>query len=238
MDQTYVINPDIHGRDFWKQTTDFNGKIIFLGDYIDPYPSEHISKEMALENFKEILEFKKANPEKVVLLYGNHDGGYFSADICTCRRDIDNYKEIQKLFLDNWDLFDIFYIFTLKDKIFICSHAGIQDEWIDTFYPAETSQKQLELLSNEFKNVLKQKDHFVRAMSEVSFWRGGDSDKSSIVWRDAYESLSARFGFQLFGHSLNRLQQNSMGVCLDLRQPLVIKADKIETLDGDELFTI
>lgn len=70
-----AILGDIHSRSFWKDIIprkDEFKKIIFLGDYLDPYDFEGFTKEQAIVNFKEILEFKKDNPEKVVLLIGNH----------------------------------------------------------------------------------------------------------------------------------------------------------------------
>ena len=70
-----AIISDVHGRQFWKDVIprkDEFEKIIFLGDYLDPYGFEGISNLNALDNFKEILEFKKENIDKVVLLIGNH----------------------------------------------------------------------------------------------------------------------------------------------------------------------
>ena len=58
-----AIIPDVHGRQFWKDVIprkDEFEKIIFLGDYLDPYGFEEISNLNALDNFKEILEFKKS----------------------------------------------------------------------------------------------------------------------------------------------------------------------------------
>lgn len=71
-----LICPDCHGRRFWENPCknhkgEFE-KIVFLGDYVSPYPDEGISNMEALNVFKEIIEFKKENPEKVVLLMGNH----------------------------------------------------------------------------------------------------------------------------------------------------------------------
>lgn len=47
-----LIVPDIHGRKFWKEpcsNVDKYEKIIFLGDYLDPYTwREDISKMMQL----------------------------------------------------------------------------------------------------------------------------------------------------------------------------------------------
>ena len=52
-----IVNPDIHGRHFWEESTkcvnDFD-RIIFLGDYFDPYDFENISVADAIENFKKI----------------------------------------------------------------------------------------------------------------------------------------------------------------------------------------
>ena len=45
--------------------------ILFLGDYLDPYPDEATPEE-ALEGFKDIIKFKEENPELVTLLLGNH----------------------------------------------------------------------------------------------------------------------------------------------------------------------
>ena len=47
-------------------------RIIFLGDYLDEYPDEGITRNQSKENFKEIIDFKSNNPDKVILLLGNH----------------------------------------------------------------------------------------------------------------------------------------------------------------------
>lgn len=58
-----LIIPDIHGRQFWKNAClnhkDEFERIVFLGDYVSPYPSEDISNEKAIEIFEEVLKFKK-----------------------------------------------------------------------------------------------------------------------------------------------------------------------------------
>lgn len=70
-----LVLPDIHGREFWRgpcNDIEKYDKVIFLGDYFDPYDFEHISVPQAIVNFEEILELKKNNMDKVVLLLGNH----------------------------------------------------------------------------------------------------------------------------------------------------------------------
>ena len=74
-----LILPDIHGRTFWKDAVEHEqfATIIFLGDYLDPYPSEGINDEQALANFMEIIDYGMSH-DNVVLLLGNHDMHYYS----------------------------------------------------------------------------------------------------------------------------------------------------------------
>ena len=71
----WIIIPDVHGRRFWKDAVRGHEeeKIIFLGDYVDPYGWEGITPDVALEGLKEIIAFKKAHPGNVALLLGNQD---------------------------------------------------------------------------------------------------------------------------------------------------------------------
>lgn len=67
---------DTHGRDTWKAIVakeEDADKIVFIGDYFDSFG---IKPHKQIENFKEILEFKRKNLDKVVLLIGNHDFHY------------------------------------------------------------------------------------------------------------------------------------------------------------------
>ena len=76
-----LVLPDVHGREFWKkpcENIDDFDKVVFLGDYLDPYDFDGITVKMAIENFKQIIDFAKKNTDKVVLLLGNHDMPYFS----------------------------------------------------------------------------------------------------------------------------------------------------------------
>ena len=63
---------DIHGKDTWKKYNNFNDCdiIVFLGDYVDSF---YESNETIYNNLEEIIQFKKDNKNKVILLLGNHD---------------------------------------------------------------------------------------------------------------------------------------------------------------------
>ena len=104
-----LVLPDVHGRSFWRKpcqditTKRRYDKIIFLGDYLDPYTFEDISVEEAIDQFKDILLFAKDNP-KVVMLLGNHDMPYFSQDYrgfstWHCRHSTTHHKEISAIFI-------------------------------------------------------------------------------------------------------------------------------------------
>lgn len=70
-----LVLPDMHGRQFWRkpcENVEMYDKIIFLGDYLDPYDFENVSVENAIDNFKEIIELKEKHTSKTVLLLGNH----------------------------------------------------------------------------------------------------------------------------------------------------------------------
>ena len=80
MKQKLLIIPDVHGRTFWKEALESDNykKVIFLGDYVDPYWFEGIDNFTAIFNFKDILSQKTKDPDRIVLLLGNHDLSYYS----------------------------------------------------------------------------------------------------------------------------------------------------------------
>ncbi|MBU0288948.1 metallophosphoesterase [Hallella faecis] len=80
-----IMFPDLHGRDFWKKALANScewtaNRLIFLGDYFDPYPSDGIAPNDAIRNWWELQLTLRQHPNKeVVFLMGNHDAHYVSA---------------------------------------------------------------------------------------------------------------------------------------------------------------
>ena len=115
-------------------------KIIFVADYCDSFREDHwikcgLSKEEAkrrdrsnveiLHNLKNIIEFKRAYPDKVVLLIGNHDVQYITAigvkhSKCAGLR-AEAHHDLHSLFLKNIDLFQVAYQY----KDWLWTHAGL-----------------------------------------------------------------------------------------------------------------
>ena len=72
---------DIHGRDSWIKIVEQNPDadlFVFAGDYFDSF---EIDVMVQMQNFREIIKFKKENPNKVITLIGNHDFHYTSGCI-------------------------------------------------------------------------------------------------------------------------------------------------------------
>ena len=76
MTKRILVIPDVHGRIFWKEPVkkylDAVDRVVFLGDYLDPYEGEDGVAEDIYENMMEIFALKQRNMEKVVLLKGKH----------------------------------------------------------------------------------------------------------------------------------------------------------------------
>ena len=67
---------DTHGvavADVVVNIIDRHDKFIFVGDYVDSFIVDNISMK---KNLLDIIELKKKYPEKVILLWGNHDIHY------------------------------------------------------------------------------------------------------------------------------------------------------------------
>lgn len=207
-----LVLPDIHGRKFWKKPCqniqDFD-KIVFLGDYLDPYGFENISVTDAIENFKEIINFKKNNMEKVILLIGNHDCPYysdiyFSFSSWHCRHSTMWHKDIHKLFEDNLDLFQLAYSY---DNI-LFTHAGVESEWLTKIVHCD--ENDVEKISDTLNGLLNSKDG-LRKLYMITPQRGGIDKFGSCIWSDVHdimwdnetiEEISNNKIKQIFGHTL------------------------------------
>lgn len=79
MSNKWISIGDSHGRRTWEPIVEKHidevDRIIFVGDYFDSFDIPMLDQ---IRNFSEILKLKRGNPDKVVLLLGNHDIHYTS----------------------------------------------------------------------------------------------------------------------------------------------------------------
>lgn len=237
MMEDILVIPDVHGRSFWKDAVKCreDWKIVFLGDYLDPYKHENIGKEQAIGNFKEILAFKKEHMDNVHLLLGNHDCGYLDNEICTCRHDWDNEAWIRSQFESNIDLFDIdWYVENSTggaDVLF--SHAGIGKSWLRRLLKhCREDEKPWDALNAMLHDESRRKELFV-LLKRVSFFRGGYVPGGSIVWADVKEY---ELGYnqplpditQIIGHTQLELDPVKVAenvTCVDCRRGFILSSD-------------
>jgi predicted phosphodiesterase len=124
-----LVLGDIHGRTIWKQIVEKENpeKVIFLGDYVSTH--EDIDAIQQIDNLEEILRFKKANSDKVILLRGNHDTqhlGYKWAECSGYNFEVAQYmqQEIKEEFLENTQ-------WVYREGNIIFSHAGVSKVWME-----------------------------------------------------------------------------------------------------------
>lgn len=124
-----LILGDIHGRLCWyniieKESPD---KIVFLGDYVSTHDS--ISEEQQCSNLEDILNYKEANSDKVVLLRGNHDNQHLGYSWAECSGYFHKVAEYMISIKDRF-LKDTQWLYKIGNIIF--SHAGISTTWWNT----------------------------------------------------------------------------------------------------------
>jgi hypothetical protein len=164
---------DIHGRSSWKEAlfgdyTRFNhwkylieekspmsegiwkespgsqfSKVIFIGDYVDSFD---VSDSVMIQNLRDIIFFKKAFPDLVVLLLGNHDIQYIVENqFCSGYRE-KVASTFGFFFKEDLSLFDVAYSDSLKGRVYsmrfpengvplegdvVWTHAGVSKGWLD-----------------------------------------------------------------------------------------------------------
>ena len=227
-----LVLPDIHGRRFWKEPCehiDEYDKVIFLGDYLDPYEFEGISVKDAIDNFDEILDFADKHKDKVDLLLGNHDLSYYSKkyksfSMWHCRHSHEHCDEIRERFERYKDLFKI--AVTYDDILF--THAGCTPGWLMiAFSPFDFTS--VEKLANDL-NTLLHSTKGLKHLFMISSDRGGRDRYASCIWADVSDTMwyqeildnpyAKNFSKstldvikmkQVFGHTLQVLYQDKDG---------------------------
>ena len=243
-----LVLPDIHGRTFWKEPLKYKDKfdhIIFLGDYFDPYPSEGITQQEAIENFKELINSftEEELEDKVEFLLGNHDGHYLY-DIPEASRLAKNptiNKEITSLLTNLRDKYNQLILntwITIENTTYLFTHAGINKEWFDS-----NSQ----VCDINTPGLIKQDSipNNWATISQVGRIRGGFG-AGGPLWNDVREFVNQpKFSpyYQIFGHTqLNdwvnkdKIKEMNKGkdvscedfACLDCRQAFVIDEKGIQ----------
>lgn len=231
-----IIIPDVHGRDFWRKPVEENaGKdhILFLGDYLDPYPYEGIASQDIFPRLEDIIALKKEHPETITLLLGNHDLHYINNDIGGSRYDYEYAERNRKFFLENACLFQIAFISETDSKKILFTHAGLKEGWLRRYESIFATMEVATAVDtmNAMWNDTSHRDILMSMMADIPYSRWGRSRYGSPVWNDIddmdddIEELPG--WYQVFGHSQQR-RYPIIGrhfACLDCRRVFRLTED-------------
>ena len=120
---------DIHGRDIWKQIVAKEhdaDEFVFVGDYFDSFT---VKGPDQINNFLDIIEFKKQSKVPVILLIGNHDHHYYPGvdDSGTSGYQTLLAPSIKYVVNENKQYLQAAY----QVGEFVFTHAGLSSEWLD-----------------------------------------------------------------------------------------------------------
>lgn len=162
---------DIHGRSIWKEITaknDFD-KVIFIGDYFDSFD---IPAREQMDNFLDMIAFKKANMDKVILLFGNHDYHYLRG----VEERYSGYQNIHSVdigemlhgAIDN----NLIKMCHIEDK-FLFTHAGVTKTWCKNWHIDKDS------IEDNLNDLLKHKPDSFKFQGNNIY---GDNITQSPIW--------------------------------------------------------
>ena len=256
-----LVIPDIHGRKFWRKAIADNiglvDKVIFLGDYLDPYGNEiednpelmecehSYDARNLLKMLEDIIELKKKEPKKYILLTGNHTDSYiWSKFNAATRTDYRHWEGYHKFFSQNLNLFNL--VWTEGNCIF--SHAGISEEWSEVFAVRYNIEfKSLlgvaKILQNIPVDEIHNSETLISLLGMISFYRGGNYNHGSCEWADIREHMNIKEStsdniisfvkeegiYQIFGHTQVKVPLFSNNwACLDCRRAFIFDTETYE----------
>ena len=249
-----LVIGDVHGRKFWRQAIADNigkvDKVIFLGDYLDPYEQEIDENQELMEcndfydcqgllnMLNDIISLKKNEPDKYILLTGNHTDSYiWSKFHAATRTDYKNWEKYHKVFSENLNLFNLVWI----ENNTIFSHAGISKGWANRVweileFPEDEICSVKEVATTLQDTPLDNFNKFyIEAIGDISHYRGGNMFYGSCEWSDLREHVDMKKSlteiipigeneiYQIFGHTQLKEQLiTSKWACLDCRKGFIV----------------
>lgn len=196
---------DLHGRDTWKQFIIDNpvyDKVIFVGDYCDSFVK---TNEEIKNNLLDIIQFKKEDPENIILLLGNHDIMYaLSAPYESLKHHCSGYRpdahfDLYDIFKENFNLFQASYQY----KEHIWTHAGIHRGWYNQRFLPEFNKYFSDFLGDVSDKLNKAFRYNLESIFDCGYVRGGNRNVGGIFWNDKCEASHKPLNgyHQIVGHT-------------------------------------
>ena len=169
-------------------------RIIFTGDYVDDWITDN---HQSLETLETVINLKRSNPEKYTFCIGNHELSYLGYPCSGHRYELDDIMNMK--LKDNIDCFDLYTIVTLGDTDYVCTHAGINNDYVKHVLQGDWREELKKLNKDKLANL------YLTTM--CSYLRGGYNEFSSFLWCDKREhEYLNRFEertipYQIVGHT-------------------------------------
>lgn len=216
-----LIIPDVHGRNFWEEPCkhiDEFDKVVFLGDYHDPYPFQVSEKKSLLNLRDKLVPFVEQHRDKVICLFGNHDANYLAYP-SSSRYDDEHHEEIASCL----QRMNLQMVFVTDNYVF--SHSGIVKRWLEKNCDVSGGF----MAAIEKLNTL---DFDEPLFMEVSPYRGGMDEVGSCIWGDVDEFRECEKIpdiYQIFGHTqMDDAYIAENFACLDCRKAFVLDTETKE----------
>lgn len=210
-----IVVGDLHGRDCWK-TIDIAkyDRVIFIGDYVDAFD---ISDADMFHNLKDLVQLKIFHPEKIILLWGNHDFQYFFLHDrvfrCTGFRP-SMAVQLNLFFQEHHKLFQIAHY---QDET-LFTHAGISFGWLQTKRGImKHFVEKFKIDPNNYSEFLRMLvfSRYYESLGDISFHRGGSKEFGSPLWASIIEHKKNKIK-QVFGHTPRKdIMIRNNFVCVD-----------------------
>ncbi|WP_420152846.1 metallophosphoesterase [Siphonobacter sp.] len=169
---------DLHGRLNWEEAPIQQAdRVIFVGDYVD---SKQFSDEQTTEVLQKVIALKRAEPEKYILLLGNHDVAYLHYPLFPCSNFRPKMQALWTgIYRENADCFQVAY--QLENYLF--THAGVSSSW------AQKHGNRGSDLADRL-NALQETPAGREVVFQCGWVRGGNPGaKGGPVWADETETI-------------------------------------------------
>ena len=225
-----IIIPDVHGRSFWRKAVEENPEeeFIFLGDYLDPYTQDGVTADEAFAGLQDIVTFKESRSKQVTLLWGNHDLHYLRERLMGSRFDKNNAFRNKAFFHIHMHEFQLAAERKVAGRHYLFTHAGLGKKWLERLVPGSPEERINFLFGGPGYLTY---PSFIKALSEVSYYRGGSELYGSVIWADLMEQEEPENQIpsivQVFGHTMvpKAFNYDNRIYCLDCQECFYLDLD-------------
>lgn len=181
-----LVCGDLHTKcdvfDYVKSLAVKYDKVIFLGDYVDDWNAVPEASENLLNR---LVEYKKAEPNKVILLWGNHDLSEFYGQEFLCAGYNPRTNQlVSNIFEKNLCFFEVAYAW--NGVLF--THAGLTKEFAKQIKVDDLEYKSASIIAAELNGMMVDWSNTVK-LAQTGPARGGVSVPSPL-WADKEELLA------------------------------------------------